>query len=139
MSVMKLKLRPSMTLEEAKKDFNEFYPFLRLEFFSKPHEVYKASPAKFIIHDETKTIGELLAFASESIELNIEGSTTVRKFEAEAADCGLYLQVLRRSAATWLATTVTDNLTLSEQNRKGEASTKEFPAPEDEYDYREQE
>lgn len=128
-----------MTIEDVKKAFNDVYPFLRLEFFSKPHEEYKASPAKFIIHDETKTIDQIAAVEFDEVLLDIGGSTTVRSFESEANESGIYLQVLRRSAGTWLATTVTDNMSLSEQNRKGEASTMEHPAPEDEYDYREQE
>ncbi|HNG85374.1 MAG TPA: hypothetical protein PLX94_12435 [Bacteroidia bacterium] len=72
-------------------------------------------------------------------ELNIEGSTSVKSFEAEGMKYGLNLQVLRRSASTWLATTVTDNLSLHEQNRKGEASTFDHSAPKDDFDYREQE
>ncbi|HMX81827.1 MAG TPA: hypothetical protein PKL94_00690 [Saprospiraceae bacterium] len=136
---MKLKITQSTTIGEVKKHFTDAYPFLKLEFFSKPHDAYKTSPAKFIVHDETKSLLEVGMSEVVEAELNIEGSTSVKSFEAEGMKYGLNLQVLRRSASTWLATTVTDNLSLHEQNRKGEASTFDHSAPKDDFDYREQE
>ncbi len=52
---------------------------------------------------------------------------------------GLYVQVMRKSGDTWLVTSVTDSLTLEQQNAKGRAGENVNFLPEDEYDYREQE
>lgn len=135
---MKLTLDSSATIAQIKKEFHESYPFLKVEFYSKSHDAYKVSPAKFIVHDETTQIKNLAKEGFTSGSLDIGGSVTVKQFESAAEELyGIHIQVLRKSGHSWLATTVTDNLTLEEQNQKGESSTEEHE-PEDKMDYREQ-
>lgn len=135
---MKLVIERTKTLGEIKKEFNDVYPYLKLEFFSKPHEAYKTSPAKFILHDETVELASIVPDNFHDGSLNIDQTITVKHLESFAEEkFGIHLQVLRRSGHAWLATTVSDNLTLHEQNQRGYESTIK-PEPDEKMDYREQ-
>jgi len=135
---MTLTLDRSKTLADIKKEFNDVYPFLKLEFFSKSHDAYKTSPAKFILHDESIVLDSIVNDDFQHGSLNMDKTITVKHFETMAEEkFGLHIQVLRKSGHAWLATTVSDNLTLNEQNEKGMSSTIIHEADE-KMDYREQ-
>ncbi|MBK8556702.1 MAG: hypothetical protein IPL65_13445 [Lewinellaceae bacterium] len=53
--------------------------------------------------------------------------------------CGLHVQLFRKSGSLWLETSRTDQLTLAQQNAKGESSEHIRPMDEEIPDYREQE
>jgi hypothetical protein len=136
---MKLHFSPDTTIGQLQDEFQAFFPNLKLVFFSKAHEAYKGSPAKFLISDREKPLSAIAAKVSKPSELHMELEMPVwqleRLFENEY---GLHLQVFRRSGNTWLETSVTDDLTLEEQETKAEASLRhnfEFVDP---MDYREQ-
>lgn len=108
-------------ISEINKQFQDHYPFLKLQFYEDKidqhtHQEAPGSPVK----NEQTTIHDILhARISESISMN--GHTKVKSFEANwKNDCGLWVQVFRKSGSIWLQTTVTDAMTLSEINRMGE-------------------
>ena len=69
------------------------------------------------------------------IEENMPTWQVERLFESEL---GLHVQIFRKSGSIWLETSVTDDLTLDQQNAKGRASEKfQMPIAEP-MDYREQ-
>ena len=72
-------------------------------------------------------------------DLLIEESTVVSSLEtAFEVEYGLHMQVFRKSGRTWLETSVTDNLTLKEQQAKAVASENIHQEFVDPMDYREQ-
>jgi hypothetical protein len=72
----------------------------------------------------SKTLGECRTI-HDSGTLTITPQMTVANLEQGFADVyGLSVQVFRKSGKVWLETTVTDNWTLEEQNRQGEALSK---------------
>jgi hypothetical protein len=136
---MKLHFSPDTTIGQIQDEFQAFFPNLKLVFFTKPHEAYKGSPAKFLIMDRDKTLESVSTKVSKASELHMELEMPTwqleRLFENEY---GLHLQVFRRSGNTWLETSVSDDLTLEEQEAKAESSLRhnfEFVDP---LDYREQ-
>jgi len=136
---MKIQISPEQTIGAVQDAFHEEFPFLKIVFFSKPHREFKGSPAKYLIEDREQTLGSVMAEPKEgfmSLEPDMPTFRAERLFEETF---GLYVQVMRKSGDTWLVTSVTDSLTLEQQNAKGRAGENVNFLPEDEYDYREQE
>ena len=135
---MTLQLSPDKTLGALQSDFSAAFPGLKLAFFSKPHRVFKGSAAKFLVQDKDALLRDLSPDMKTGYLL-IEPTLTVweveRLFEQEYA---LHAQVFRKSGRAWLETSVTDALTLEQQQAKAADSEhieQEFVDP---MDYREQ-
>jgi hypothetical protein len=135
---MKIQLTATKTIAEVQEEFNRVYPYLRLEFFSQPHQAYKGSPAESKITDRHLTIGHLRQVDHNGavyIEPDMLVLQVERLFENEF---GLHVQVVRKSGAKWLATSMTDDLTLEDQNTRGKAFDTVQVQPDEPMDYREQ-
>ncbi len=136
---MKVQIDPQATIEQVQEAFSTAYPYLKLVFFSKPHRAFKGSPAKFLIQDTDRKLSEVVKEPKAGvlyIEPEMPTWQVERLFEEEF---GMHVQVFRKSGNTWLETSVTDSLSLEQQNAKGRASEHihfEFVDP---IDYREQE
>jgi len=136
---MNIHISPERTIGEVQDAFQVMYPFLKIVFFSKPHRAFKSSHAKYLIDDREQTLGAIMAEPKTGF-LSLEPTTPT--FQAEQLfedEFGLFVQVMRKSGNAWLVTSVTDSLTLEQQNAKGRASDHVHFLPKDEYDYREQE
>lgn len=136
---MKIQVSKEQTIAEVQESFSAAYPFLKLVFFTKPHKAFKGSHAKYLIEDHNVRLSALEKQPKDGV-LYLEPEMPVwqveRLFEEEF---GLHVQVFRKSGNTWLETSVTDNMSLEQQNAKGKASEHvhfEFVDP---IDYREQE
>jgi len=131
-------ISPEKTLGALQTEFLEAFPGLKIAFFSKPHSEFKGSAAKFLVQERDMSLGQLSPKmkVGELVANHDSVVSTVEKlFEA---DFGLHVQVFRKSGRTWLETSVTDNLTLGEQQAKAATSEniqQEFVDP---MDYREQ-
>ncbi|MCB0530586.1 MAG: hypothetical protein H6574_05875 [Lewinellaceae bacterium] len=136
---MKIRIGPNTTLSEIQGAFQEAFPYLKIEFFTKSHRAFKGSHAKFLIQDMNQKLHDVL-LAPKSGELEI--TPEMLTYQAEnlfEEKFGLHVQVLRKSGETWLVTSVTDKLSLAKQNAKGQASEHVHFMPEEPIDYREQE
>lgn len=136
---MKIHISPEQTIGDVQEAFHDAFAFLKLVFFSKPHREFKSSPAKYLIEDREQKLGNLMARPKEGFLALEPDMPTFRAERLFEETFGLYVQVMRKSGDTWLVTSVTDELTLEQQNAKGRASENVNFLPEDEYDYREQE
>lgn len=106
------------SLRQIKLEFQDKFPWLKLEFYTERHGSGEASSDAHHLDDD-KTIGEVRKIGSEG-ELSIHGNLKVASLEEEFRDnYGLNAQVFRRSGEIWLQTTSTDDWTLTEQNDKG--------------------
>ena len=100
------------------EEFNEVFPYLKLEFFSKPHSACIGSPKKLIKHS-SKTLGECRTIHNKGI-ITIVPQMTVCDLEQNFSNVyGLGVQIFRKSGKAWLETTVTDGWTLEMQNAQG--------------------
>ena len=135
---MNINIMPEKSIGAVQEEFRAEFSHLKLVFFSKPHAAYKGSAAKFLISDRHKTLGELNPQIQQG-QIDLDPATPtwqVEKFFEESY--GLHVQVFRKSGNTWLETSVSDALTLEQQNTKGKADDdihQEFVDP---IDYREQ-
>jgi hypothetical protein len=136
---MELNISSDRTIGQLQDEFATYFPHLKPVFFSKPHDAYKGSPAKFIVSDRETTLSSIAKKIHAFTHLLLEPEMPVwqleRLFELEY---GLHVQIFRRSGNTWLETSVTDDLTLEQQEAKALSSLHvnfEFVDP---MDYREQ-
>jgi hypothetical protein len=120
---MKITINDHRKIFAIQEEFNATFPYLKLEFFSKPHTQGGGTAKKFIKHN-SKTLGECRTIHNSG-DITINPSLTVNELEQRFADVyGLGVQVFRKSGKSWLETTVTDNWTLEEQNKQGEDLSK---------------
>ena len=118
---MRIQITADRKIQEIKEMFHRAFPYLKLVFFSKPHQEFKGSPAKFMIMDRDQTVQDLVPDLKEGV-VTFDVDTPTFEIESMFEDFGLHVQVFRKSGTLWLETSVTDRLTLQEQNTKGKAS-----------------
>ncbi|MES2647917.1 MAG: hypothetical protein V4717_13640 [Bacteroidota bacterium] len=104
--------------EEISRQFNINYPYLKVEFYSKPF-IKQQHATKKDITDNSGKPGSLTQFNCNGV-INISGNRTVRELENDIAGLGLYGQVLRKSGHMWIETVLTNDWTLQHQNFEGE-------------------
>jgi hypothetical protein len=114
---MKITINDHRKIFAIQKSFSQMFPFLKVEFFSKPPTAGGASPKKLIV-SPSKTIGQCRTVHSKGT-LTILSQMTVNDLEQGFNDTfGLTIRVFRKSGDTWLATT-TDMWTLEKENTIG--------------------
>ena len=117
---MKITINDDRKITAIQEKFSELFPYLKIEFFSKPHKSGGGSAKKFM-KNSSKTVGECRTI-HKSGTITINPNMTVAELEDNLRDVfGLGAQVFRKSGRVWLQTTVTDGWTLKEQNAEGEA------------------
>jgi len=120
---MEVTINDNRKIFAIQEEFNRAFPYLKLEFFFKPHKPGGASPKKIVKH-HSKTLGECRTIHNFG-KITITPQMTVTDLEQRFADIyGLGVQVFRQSGKAWLETTVTDEWTLEEQNLQGEDLSK---------------
>lgn len=135
---MQLQIFPEKTIATLQSEFSEAFPGLKMVFFSKPHGVQKGSAAKFLVQQPDMLLSQLSPQIKAG-SITVEPNVVVAQLEqALETDFGLHMQVFRKSGRTWLETSVTDNLTLAEQQAKAAASENIHQEFVDPLDYREQ-
>jgi hypothetical protein len=135
---MKMHIHSNDTLEHVQQSFNAEFPYLKLEFFTRPHEKGKPTEKQFMVNVK-RTIDSCNPDLKEAT-VSIPMAMTVQELEEVfQEELGLYIQVFRKSGKVWLETTATDTWTLHKQNEEGlELSVKSDVAGEDLPDYHEQ-
>lgn len=117
---MKIQIDAETTISDVQKKFNEIYPYLKLDFYKKPHEESALSEVSDLI--KTTELFSKIKSISEPISINVDPERTVAQVESEFYDkCGVAMQVSRRSGDIWIQTSKTDYRTLKLQNESGEA------------------
>jgi len=132
---MHLHIAPNRLISEVQKDFNNMFPFLKIEFFNNKSLSRSEFSAKQII-PPTRKVGDGQLALKEG-EIVIEEEMKVNELENKLKDqFNLAVQVFRKSGNLWLETTMTDNWTLLQQNNHGREITtgKKTIDKSDEYD-----
>jgi hypothetical protein len=112
---MKLAVNEGMYIRDIQKEFNETYPFLKIELFKHKHGTGELSPKKERL--DPYTIIPLLNGYAKKWSLDISKHITVSEFEKEFWEkTGVAIQVFRKSRNLWIETSLTDNWTLEKQN-----------------------
>lgn len=115
---MKIKIDPTKKLSLIKAEFNEAFPFLRIEFFTHPHKVNAPNSKKDLILKDVPLSELKRSKHIHAIEINddMPVETVEQMFQKEF---GVAMQVFRKSGKSWLETSVTDDWTLRRQNEEG--------------------
>lgn len=134
---MKLHIENNRPVKDLQEDFANFFPYLKIEFFSAPHKPGAESSADSIIK------GNFLISQCRSIDkegfFEINPEMSVSDLEQNfMKQFGLSVQVFRKTDHhTWLETTNTDNWSLGKQNQVGKEmmAMKQNPEKTEEIDY----
>lgn len=121
MSDFNLHVNEHTSLKELKSQFQNWFPYLKLEFFRKPHGHSQGSPIKELLSDSL-AVKDANPQYKEG-DLKISRTMTVEALEDAFEDnFGLHVQVFRKSGKIWLETSVTDKWSLDRQNAHGAES-----------------
>lgn len=135
---MKIEIDSSKTIESVQRLFNETYPYLKIEFFTQPHEKGKPTAARYMVSPK-RLLSETTPMKVNST-LQIEADMPVYELEKMFEEnFGLHVQVFRKSGRIWLETTATDDWTLESQNEQGRELSENHPEKGELPDYHEQE
>lgn len=113
---MIIHLSKNKTIGEIQKEFNEYFPFLKLGFFTKSHKPYEGNGKANLMSPDSK----INSLKKDPIEVEITENMSVNELEQMfKVEFGLNVQVFRKSGKSWLETTITDNWSLKKQNEEG--------------------
>lgn len=122
---MKLTINKDTTVQAIQKQFNIFYPYLKIEFFKnfpKNKPIFKAE-----LLNAAETLKHLDNFyEGRSIDVNKKRSVreVIKDFETMF---GLSAHVFRKSGNVWVETSLTEDWALGDQNEEGEQISGHFP------------
>ncbi len=118
-----MNINKSRTIGDIQTEFTKIFPFLKIEFFTRPHQEGGISWSKYMIFNRTKTMNEISKLESDDNLFEVTPSMSVNDLEQGLQNqFGLFTQVFRKSMGSWIATTESDTWTLAVQNEKGQQS-----------------
>ena len=115
---MTIDITSEKLIKDVQKEFNQVFPFLKIEFFRKGYGYMR-----FI--QQRQNLPSQLSIGSASrnqreVQFEITSSMTgielEKKFEEEF---GIAVQLYRKSGNLWLEITITDNWTMRQQDDHG--------------------
>lgn len=115
---MFLHVHDKRTLKELQDDFNLFYPYLRLEFFSRPHGSGAHSAEKHRLNSYMQVVAVRKSHRNGAVEIN-DWHTVKEVEQMLQQEYQLPVQIYHYTKAGWIETTVTDDVTLKELNEQG--------------------
>lgn len=117
---MRLIINAETAIKDLRKEFSLSYPFLKLEFFQNDNKT-KTRHTVLSTVDHHKLLGEIWDQKKAEGVIEVTDNITVMELEnLFMEEFGLAVQVFRKSGNIWLQTTMTDGLTLKQQNDHGE-------------------
>jgi hypothetical protein len=114
----KLYIEEQKTVQEIQQEFSRVFPYLKIEFFKRPHKKKELSPASDLAPHHLK-VGLLMKKAAGGT-VQLPGTKSVLQLEDEfEKKFGLHVQVFRHSGNLWIETNLTDHWSLERQNEEG--------------------
>lgn len=103
---MEMCIERGKPIKDIQKEFNDIYPFLKIEIVDKKQPVKVVSGS---------------SFAGNCFHMDISADRTVAELESDFKDkLNVPIQVFRRAGSLWIETSLTHDWTLDQQNREGE-------------------
>lgn len=117
---MVIEIKENMQVKDLKKQFHQYYPMLKIEFFSQGHEVSQGTSKSQMLDNETP-LKDLIKGKEGNVDFG--GNISVQSFEQMFADTfNLNVQVFRKSGSVYIETTQTDDWTLDQAHHEALAS-----------------
>jgi hypothetical protein len=113
---MELRIENQTSVSDLQKQFNTYFPYLQLEFFTAMKVTGKSQKAVRV--SPNQQIRLLLPGIYRPVQLGVNSETTVGDLLKSFKDIGLNAQISRRSGNLWIETTFTDDWTLERQNKE---------------------
>lgn len=114
---MKISINTDGNIGDLQRQFNFFFPFLKLEFY-ETSDLKKGRSSKPALEPHTRMRNK--SNDTELKELLMTDAMTVTELENKIHEVfGLNAEVLRKSGNVWLETKLTSNWTLLQQNKMG--------------------
>jgi hypothetical protein len=121
---MQLQISPGRLISEVQAEFNQAFPYLKIEFFKNSSKGDRMFSADRILRQNLPVSKGQLNKVEGVID--VDPKMTVRQLEKTLQDrFNLLVQVFRRSGNVWLETTMTDDWTLIHQNNHGREISQE--------------
>ena len=121
---MQIEINDKRKVFAIKEEFRKLFPYLKLEFFSKPHKL-GGTPAKKFINSDRKTLGECRTIHDHG-KITITPHMTASGLEERFGDIyGLGVRVFVKFENTEVETTGMDNWALEKLNKHGESLSKD--------------
>lgn len=115
---MILHIHGNRNLKELQDDFNNYFPYLRLEFFAKPHRKLMRSSMRRKLHSYLQV--DTVRSRQRNGALTVDGNMPVHELEQLLQQqYDLSAQVFHFAKGEWLMTDATDVATLTELNEQG--------------------
>ncbi|MBS1933709.1 MAG: hypothetical protein JST96_06895 [Bacteroidetes bacterium] len=115
---MMIEIDDNRTIGEIRDQFSAYFPFLKIEFFRKPHSWQQSSSLKDILPHTIKLHEIRKKHQPGFIEIHSIQKTGAVEQEFER-HFGLHVQVFRKNRDSWIQTAGTDEISLEEQNQIG--------------------
>ena len=115
---MKIEITDHRKIFTVQREFNELFPFLKIEFFAKPHTSGGASPHKLVGH-AANTLGSCRTIHRKGF-VTISPNMSVRELQQTFADkYGLTVRILKKDKGGWTDAASKDALSLEMHNADG--------------------
>jgi hypothetical protein len=122
---MHIVINDKTSLETIQKVFSDFYPFLKIEFYSKRHKRYEQSEEINQI-DPGVRVGDIKHTHVTGL-LEVLPLFKIAEVEREFQQrFGLSVQIFRKEKDGWKQTSSDDDLTLKDMNEIGRNSSDEY-------------
>ena len=123
--VMHLEINDVTAFRQLQETFSNYYPYLRIEFFCKPHKKYEHSLETDQINPNN-IVGDIKLTHVSGV-LEIQPFYKVADVEKEFMQrFGLSVQILRKEKNKWEQTTGMDDFSLKELTELGRSSPDEL-------------
>ncbi len=115
---MKIEITDHRKIFTIQKEFSELFPFLKIEFFEKPHTSSGTAGKKLVKH-ASKTLGNCRNIHRNGF-LTITPGMTIRELQLTFADVyGLTIKISKKTNGVWIDASVNDGWALEKHNRGG--------------------
>jgi hypothetical protein len=122
--LMKVDITKETSVQHAQKQFNGLYPYLKIEFFRNFHKNNSVLKAGIITAGESFNH---IAIFYKAGSIDLDKNRTVRDITRDFEHTfGLPALVFRKSGNVWVATSLTEDWTLEDQNKQGEQISSHF-------------
>lgn len=129
---MNLTINKQASVADIQQTFHDYFPYLKIEIFSQPHELHKLSSENTHLPGET-LLSSIVTLSKEG-DYFFDADIKTGEFEQNMwNDFGLAIQIMRKAGHVWLQTGQTDDWSLAKQNELGENGS--TPATDNASDY----
>jgi hypothetical protein len=119
---MIIEITDNKTTGEIGKEFSDYFPFLKIEFFTEPHHWQEPSALKHILPPDKKIRDIRKRHNPGAIEIHLWQKTGIVEQEFSRS-FGLNVQIFRKHGSEWIQAAGTDELILEDQNELGRSAS----------------